>query len=89
MQQSPSQWSKFKGTHFVFNNQLLITISKFSEDWINGKNKNSLSAIFGLYKRVWSNREITNFVNIFGIKKRNTKTDYRTKDVFMYLKNSN
>ena len=73
MQQSPSQWSKFKGTHFVFKNHLLITTSKFSEDWINGINKNSLGAIFGFYKRVWSNREITNFVNIFGVKKRNTK----------------
>ena len=39
-----------------------------------------------LYKKGWNNREITNFLNIFGRKKRNTKTDYMIKDVFMCLK---
>ena len=81
-----SQWSKFKGTHFIFKNQLLITTSKFTEDWINETNRNRLDTIFELYKRGWNNREITNFLNIFGIKKRNTKTDYTIKDVFMCLK---
>ena len=83
---TPLQWSKFKGTHFIFKNQLLITTSKFTEDWINETNRNRLDTIFELYKRGWSNREITNFLNIFGIKKRNTKTDYTIKDVFMCLK---
>ena len=80
------QWSKFKGTHFIFKNQLLITTSKFTEDWINETNKNRLDIIFELYKRGWNNREITNFLNIFGIKKRNTKTDYTIKDVFYVFK---
>ncbi len=84
--QNPSLWSKFKGTHFIFKNQLLITTSKFTEDWINETNRNRLDTIFELYKRGWNNREITNFLNIFGIKKRNTKTDYTIKDVFMCLK---
>ena len=80
------QWSKFKGTHFIFKNQLLITTSKFTEDWINETNRNRLDTIFELYKKGWNNREITNFLNIFGIKKRKTKTDYTIKDVFMCLK---
>ena len=80
------QWSKFKGTHFIFKNQLLITTSKFTEDWINETNRNRLDTIFELYKRGWNNREITNFLNIFGIKKRNTKTDYTIKDLSLCLK---
>ena len=51
------QWSKFKGTHFIFKNQLLITTSKFTEDWINETNRNRLDTIFELYKRGWNNRE--------------------------------
>ena len=82
----PSQWSKFKGTHFIFKNQLLITTSKFTEDWINETNRNRLDTIFELYKRGWSNREITDFLNMFGITKRNSQTDYLVKDVFMCLK---
>ena len=41
-----------------------------------------MDTIYELYKRGWSNREITNFLNIFRIKKRNTKTDFTSKDVF-------
>ena len=81
------QWSKFKGTHFIFKNQLLITTSKFTEDWINDTNRNRLDTIFELYKRGWNNKEITNFLNIFGIKKRNTKTDYMIKDVLVFKEN--
>ena len=45
-----------------------------------------MDTIYELHKRGWSNREITDFLNILGIKKRNTKTDYSIKDVFMCLK---
>ena len=84
--QSLSPWNDFRGTYIEFRNQLIITTSKFTEDWINEENRTRLETIWKLYKRGWSNREITDFLNIFGIKKRNTKTDYSIKDVFMCLK---
>ena len=45
-----------------------------------------MDTIYELYKRSWNNREITNLLNTFGVKKRNTKTDYTIKDAFMCLK---
>ena len=45
-----------------------------------------MDTIYELYKRSWNNREITNLLNTFVVKKRNTKTDYTIKDTFMCLK---
>ena len=84
--QSQLPWNDFRGTYIEFRNQLIITTSKFTEDWINEENRTRLETIWKLYKRGWSNREITDFLNIFGIKKRNSQTDYSVKDVFMCLK---
>ena len=86
MEQTPSPWNDFRGTYIEFRNQLIITTSKFTEDYINEKNRTRLETIWKLHQRGWSNREITDFLNIFRIKKRNTKTDYSIKDVFMCLK---
>ena len=44
-----------------------------------------MDTIYELYKRSWNNREITNLLNTFVVKKRNTKTDYTIKDTFMCL----
>ena len=80
------RWNEFRGTYFSFRNQLIITTKKFTEDWINEENRTRLETIWKLHKRGWSSREICDFLNLFGIKKRNTKTDYTVKDVFMCLK---
>ena len=82
----PLQWNEFKGTHIEFRNQLLILTSKFTEDWINDKNSYRLELIFNLHKRGLSNREITNYLILLGIKKRNTRTNYTVKDVYMCIK---
>ena len=83
---NPLQWNEFKGTHIEFRNQLLILTSKFTEDWINDKNSYRLDLIFNLHKRGLSNREITDYLILLGIKKRNTKTNYTVKDVYMCIK---
>ena len=83
---NPLPWNDFRGTYIEFRNQLIITTSKFTENYINEKNRTRLGTIWKLHKRGWSNREITDFLNIFGIKKRNTKTNYSIKDIFMCLK---
>ena len=83
---NPSQWSELRGTYIEFRNQLIITTSKFTEDYINEENSNRLNFIYKLYERGFSNREITDVLNIYGIKKSRTKTHYTIKDVFMCLK---
>ena len=86
MEQSQLPWSKVKSTHIEFRNQLLILTSKFTENWINDKNSYRLELIFNLHKRGLSNREITDYLILLGIKKRNTQTNYTVKDVYMCIK---
>ena len=69
--QSPS--NEFKVTYIEFRNQLIITTSKFTEDYINDQNSFRLELIYKLYERGLSNREITDYLILLGIKKRNTK----------------
>ena len=83
---NPLQLNEFKGTHIEFKTQLLILTSKFTEDWISKKNSDRLDLIFNLYKRGLSNREITDYLILLGIKKRNTQTNYTVKDVYMCIK---
>ena len=85
-QQSQSQWSELRGTYIEFRNQLIITTSKFTENYINEENSNRLNFIYKLYERGFSNREITDVLNIYGIKKSRTKTHYTVNDVYMCLK---
>ena len=82
--QSPS--NEFKVTYIEFRNQLIITTSKFTEDYINDQNSFRLELIYKLYERGLSNREITDYLILLGIKKRNTKTNYTPKDVWVCLK---
>ena len=79
------QWNKTKGTYIEFRNQLLILTSKFTEDWINDKNSYRLELILNLHKRELSNREITDYLILLGIKKRNTQTKYTVKDVYICI----
>ena len=81
-----SQWSELRGTYIEFRNQLIITTSKFTEDYINDQNSFRLELIYKLYERGLSNREITDYLILLGIKKRNTKTNYTPKDVWICLK---
>ena len=87
MQQSPSQWSDFKGTHlyngYYFSNTLHIVTQSCCIDYINHKNSERLNTIYRLHKDGWSNKEITHFLNIFGIKRRNKKDNYSMKDVWV------
>ena len=84
--QNQSQWSELRGTYIEFRNQLIITTSKFTEDYINDQNLFRLELIYKLYERGLSNREITDYLILLGIKKRNTKTNYTVKDVWVCLK---
>ena len=84
--QNQSQWSELRGTYIEFRNQLIITTSKFTEDYINDQNSFRLELIYKLYERGLSNREITDYLILLGIKKRNTKTNYTVKDVWVCLK---
>ena len=79
------QWNKTEGTYIEFRNQLLILTSKFTEDWINDKNSYRLELILNLHKRGLSNREVTDYLILLGVKKRNTQTNYTVKDVFMCI----
>ena len=45
-----------------------------------------MELIFNLHKRGLSNREITDYLMLLGIKKRNTQTNYTVKDVYMCIK---
>ena len=80
------QWNELRGTYIEFRNQLIITTSKFTENYINEENSNRLNLIYKLYERGFSNREITDVLNIYGIKKSRTKTQYTVNDVYMCLK---
>ena len=42
--------------------------------------------ILKLHNQGYSNVEITNFLNIFGFKRRNKKDNYKVKDVWVCLK---
>ena len=83
---NPLLWNEFQDTHIEFRNQLLILTSKFTEDWISKKNSDRLDLIFNLHKRGFSNREITDYLILLGIKKRNTQTNYTIKDVYICIK---
>ena len=51
--QSPS--NEFKVTYIEFRNQLIITTSKFTEDYINDQNSFRLELIYKLYERGMTN----------------------------------
>ena len=90
IQQNQLQWSEFKGTHlyngYYFSNTLHIVTQSCCVDYINHKNSDRLNTIYRLHNNGYSNREITDFLNLFGIKRRNKNDNYSVKDVFMCIK---
>ena len=89
-QNNQLQWSEFKGPHlyngYYFSNTLHIVTQSCCIDYINHKNSDRLNTIYKLHKDGWSNKEITHFLNIFGIKRRNKKDNYSIKDVWVCIK---
>ena len=71
---------------FYFTNILNIETRSLCFDWINPKNRNRLNVIWELHKNGFSNREICDYLNLNGYKRRNKKDNYNIKDVFMCLK---
>ena len=71
---------------YFFKNKLTIYTRSCSLDRISTKNQNRLDFILKLHNQGYSNVEITNFLNIFGFKRRNKKDNYKVKDVWVCLK---
>ena len=71
---------------YYFKNKLTIYTRSCSLDRISTKNQSRLDFILKLHNQGYSNVEITNFLNIFGFKRRNKKDNYKVKDVWVCLK---
>ena len=71
---------------YFFKNKLTIYTRSCSLDRISTKNQSRLDFILKLHNQGYSNVEITNFLNIFGFKRRNKKDNYKVKDVWVCLK---
>ena len=71
---------------YYFKNKLTIYTRSCSLDRISTKNQSRLDFILKLHHQRYSNVEITNFLNIFGFKRRNKNDDYCIKDVFKCIK---
>ena len=90
---NPSLLSELRVTQFIkinqgyfFKNKLTIYTRSCSLDRISTKNQSRLDFILKLHNQGYSNVEITNFLNIFGFKRRNKKDNYKVKDVWVCLK---
>ena len=91
--QNQSLLSELRVTQFIkinqgyfFKNKLTIYTRSCSLDRISTKNQSRLDFILKLHNQGYSNVEITNFLNIFGFKRRNKKDNYKVKDVWVCLK---
>ena len=91
--QNQSLLSELRVTQFIkinqgyfFKNKLTIYTRSCSLDRISTKNQSRLDFILKLHNQGYSNVEITNFLNIFGFKRRNRKDNYKVKDVWVCLK---
>ena len=84
------QWNKFRKTnfeykfYFVFN--LTIQSNNLGVFRLNNKRSLRLELMNHLNNIGYSNREITDFLNVSNIKKVRTNTKYTPKDVFMGIK---
>ena len=84
------QWNKFRKTnfeykfYFVFN--LTIQSNNLGVFRLNNKRSLRLELMNHLSNIGFSNREITDFLNVSNIKKVRTNTKYTPKDVFMGIK---
>ena len=88
--QNQLQWNKFRKTnfeykfYFVFN--LTIQSNNLGVFRLNNKRSLRLELMNHLSNIGFSNREITDFLNVSNIKKVRTNTKYTPKDVFMGIK---
>ncbi len=88
--QSLLQWNKFRKTifeykfYFIFN--LTIESNNLGVFRLNNKRSIRLELMNHLNNIGYSNREITDFLNVSNIKKVRTNTKYTPKDVFMGIK---
>ena len=71
---------------YFFKNKLTIYTRSCSLDRISTKNQSRLDFILKLHNQGYSNVKITNFLHIFGFKRRNKKDNYKVKDVWVCLK---
>ena len=71
---------------YYFKNKLTIYTRSCSINRINTKNQKRLDFILKLHNEGYSNVEITNFLKLFGFKRRNKKDDYKVNDVWVCLK---
>lgn len=87
------QWNRFKVTikeyKFYFQWNVIIKSNDLGLFRIGNDRLLRLDLIKYLNKNGYSNREITDFLNISNIKKIRTNTPYTPKDVFMSLKKYN
>ena len=91
--QNQSLLSELRVTQFIkinqdyyFKNKLTIYTRSCSINRINTKNQKRLDFILKLHNEGYSNVEITNFLKLFGFKRRNKKDDYKVNDVCVCLK---
>ena len=80
-----TQFIKINQSYF-FKNKLTIYTRSCSINRINTKNQKRLDFILKLHNEGYSNVEITNFLKLFGFKRRNKKDDYKVNDVWVCLK---
>ena len=71
---------------YYFKNKLTIYTRGCSINRINTKNQKRLDFILKLHNEGYSNVEITNFLKLFGFKRRNKNDDYKVNDVWVCLK---
>ena len=71
---------------YFFKNKLTIYTRSCSLDRISTKNQSRLDFILKLHNQGYSNVEITNFLKLFGFKRRNKNDDYKVNDVWVCLK---
>ena len=91
--QNQSLLSELRVTQFIkinqgyyFKNKLTIYTRGCSINRINTKNQKRLDFILKLHNEGYSNVEITNFLKLFGFKRRNKNDDYKVNDVWVCLK---
>lgn len=88
--QNQLQWNKFRKTifeykfYFIFN--LTIQSNNLGVFRLNNKRSLRLELMNHLNNIGYSNREITDFLNVSNIKKVRTNNKYTPKDVFMGVK---
>ena len=86
----PLQWNKFRKTNFEYKFYFVFNLTIHSNNLgvfkLNNKRSLRLELMNHFSKFSFSNREITDFLNVSNIKKVRTNTKYTPKDVFMGIK---